>query len=68
MLKRIYRPVKRPQPASLYDQEFGAESIMKPGYAGTDAAKVQKEIADDVANGIGAITSREAGHLRSRNR
>ena len=39
-------------------------SIMEPGYAGTDAQKVKKEIQKDVSEGQGAMTSREAGALQ----
>ena len=39
-------------------------SIMKPGFAGTDAQKVKQEIQKDVSEGQGAITSREAGAMR----
>ena len=36
-------------------------SMMKPGFAGTDAQKVKQEIQKDVSEGQGAMTSREAG-------
>ncbi|WP_428911790.1 hypothetical protein [Niallia sp. Krafla_26] len=39
-------------------------SIMKPGFAGTDAQKVKKQIQKDVSEGQGAMTSREAGAMR----
>ena len=39
-------------------------SIMKPGFAGTDAQKVKQEIQKDVSEGQGAMTSREAGAMR----
>jgi hypothetical protein len=39
------------------------DSIMKPGFAGTDAQKVKKQIQKDVAAGQGAMTSREAGSM-----
>ncbi|CAI9395928.1 hypothetical protein ACTQ5K_11160 [Niallia sp. Sow4_A1] len=39
-------------------------SIMKPDFAGTDAQKVKQEIQKDVKAGDGAMTSREAGHMR----
>ena len=39
-------------------------SIMKPGFAGTDAQKVKQEIQKDVSEGEGAMTSREAGAMR----
>ena len=39
-------------------------SMMKPGFAGTDAQKVKQEIQKDVSAGQGAMTSREAGALR----
>jgi hypothetical protein len=38
-------------------------SIMKPEFAGTDAQKVKQEIQQDVSEGQGAITSREAGSM-----
>ena len=38
-------------------------SIMKPGFAGTDAQKVKQEIQKDVSEGQGAMTSREAGAM-----
>jgi hypothetical protein len=39
-------------------------SMMKPGFAGTDAQKVKQEIQKDVSEGQGAMTSREAGSMR----
>ena len=36
-------------------------SMMKPGFAGTEAQKVKQEIQKDVSEGQGAMTSREAG-------
>jgi len=39
-------------------------SIMKPDFAGTDSKKVKQEIQKDVKAGDGAMTSREAGHMR----
>ncbi|AZV41596.1 hypothetical protein [Peribacillus asahii] len=39
-------------------------SIMKSGFAGTDAQKVKQEIQKDVSEGQGAMTSREAGAMR----
>lgn len=78
MQKRIYTPaqyvLKRQQSIAQqpFDQEFSSipdqASIMESGYAGTDPAEVQQEIASDVARGVGAMTSREAGHLRFRSR
>ena len=78
MQKRIYRPVQQVRSRQQLitqqplDQEFGSipdlASIMKPRYAGTNPAEVQQEIASDVAQGVGAITSREAGHMRFRSR
>ncbi|SEM55773.1 hypothetical protein SAMN05192533_103351 [Mesobacillus persicus] len=41
-----------------------ADSIMTPGYAGTDAQKVKQEIQKDVREGDGAMTSREAGSMQ----
>ena len=40
------------------------DSMMKPGFAGTDAQKVKQEIQKDVSEGQGAMTSREAGAMR----
>ncbi|GIN90071.1 hypothetical protein J6TS1_02810 [Siminovitchia terrae] len=39
-------------------------SRTKPGFAGTDAKKVNQEIQKDVSEGQGAMTSREAGAMR----
>jgi len=39
-------------------------SIMKPNFAETDAQKVKQEIQNDVGEGQGAMTSREAGAMR----
>ncbi|MDA1876777.1 hypothetical protein PDL05_23980 [Bacillus cereus group sp. BY112LC] len=39
-------------------------SIMKPNFAETDAKKVKQEIQNDVREGQGAMTSREAGAMR----
>ncbi|MGG1397500.1 hypothetical protein ABE288_06645 [Bacillus salipaludis] len=39
-------------------------SIMKPEFAGTDAQKVKQEIQNDVNQGEGSMTSREAGAMR----
>ena len=38
-------------------------SMMKPGFAGTDAQKVKQEIQKDVNEGQGAMTFREAGAM-----
>ncbi|MFS0638395.1 hypothetical protein AB1K84_21065 [Mesobacillus foraminis] len=38
-------------------------SVMKPGFAGTDPQKVRQEIKKDVSEGQGAMTSREAGAM-----
>jgi hypothetical protein len=48
------------------DQEIkeNLDSIMKPEFAGTDAQKVKQEIQKDVSEGLGAMTSREAGAMR----
>ncbi|RPJ98348.1 hypothetical protein [Priestia endophytica] len=40
------------------------DSIMKPGFSGTDAQKVKQEIQKDVSEGQGAMTSQEAGAMR----
>ena len=39
-------------------------SIMKPEFSGTNAHKVKQEIQKDVSEGLGAMTSREAGAMR----
>ena len=39
-------------------------SMMKPGFAGTEAQKVKQEIQKDVSEGQGTMTSREAGAMR----
>ncbi|MFF2449097.1 hypothetical protein ACFVSW_18705 [Neobacillus sp. NPDC058068] len=39
-------------------------STMKPEFSGTDAQKVKQEIQNDVSQGQGAMTSREAGAMR----
>ncbi|WP_197482162.1 hypothetical protein [Oceanobacillus sp. Castelsardo] len=40
------------------------KSSMKPGFAGTDAKKVKQQIQQDLSEGQGAMTSREAGAMR----
>lgn len=45
-------------------ENLGSGSIMKPGFAGTDAQKIKQEIRKDVSEGQGAMTSREAGAMR----
>jgi hypothetical protein len=39
-------------------------SVLKPEFAGTNAQKVKQEIQNDVSEGQGAMTSREAGGMR----
>ncbi|WP_169891219.1 hypothetical protein [Litchfieldia alkalitelluris] len=39
-------------------------SIMKPGFAGTDPQKVKQDIQKDVSEGLGSMTSREAGSMQ----
>ncbi|MFP3390206.1 hypothetical protein [Brevibacillus sp. SIMBA_040] len=39
-------------------------SVLNPEFAGTDAQKVKQEIEKDLSQGIGAMTSREAGAMR----
>lgn len=39
-------------------------SSVKPGFAGTDSKKVKQEIQQDLSEGQGAMTSREAGAMR----
>jgi len=41
-----------------------SSSVMKPGYAGTNPQKVKQEIQKDESEGIGDMTSREAGSMR----
>ncbi|WP_170959885.1 hypothetical protein [Bacillus cereus] len=41
-----------------------SDAIMKPNFAETDAQKVKQEIQNDVREGQGAMTSREAGAMR----
>lgn len=41
-----------------------SSSIMKSNFAETDAQKVKQEIQNDVREGQGAMTSREAGAMR----
>lgn len=38
-------------------------ALIKPGIAGTEPQKVKEEIQKDVSEGIGAMTSREAGAM-----
>ncbi|MBS4207099.1 hypothetical protein [Bacillus sp. FJAT-50079] len=45
-------------------QNVNSGSMMKSGFAGTDAQKVKQEIKKDVSQGQGAMTSREAGAMR----
>ncbi|MEW9052724.1 MAG: hypothetical protein AB2392_16295 [Neobacillus sp.] len=40
------------------------DSIIEPGFAGTDAQKVKQEFRKDVNQGKGAMTSREAGSMQ----
>lgn len=46
------------------NQQAKDNSILKPGFAGTDPQKVKQEIQKDVSEGQGAMTSREAGAMR----
>ena len=39
-------------------------SSLKPEFAGTDAKKVKQQIQQDISEGQGAMTSREAGAMR----
>lgn len=39
-------------------------SIMKPEFAGSDPQKVKQQIQNDVSQGLGAMTSREAGAMQ----
>lgn len=39
-------------------------SITEPGFSVTDPQKVKQQIKKDVAAGVGAMTSREAGAMR----
>lgn len=39
------------------------DAIMTPKVAGTDPQKVKQEIQNDVSQGQGAMTSREAGAM-----
>ncbi|MBZ4223568.1 hypothetical protein [Bacillus wiedmannii] len=41
-----------------------SSSIVKPNFADTDAQKVKQQIQNDVREGRGAMTSREAGAMR----
>lgn len=41
-----------------------SDSVMQPGYSGTDAEQVKQQIQRDIAAGQGAMTSREAGSMR----
>ncbi|HDR8066572.1 TPA: hypothetical protein QCY66_005615 [Bacillus cereus] len=41
-----------------------SSSIMKLNFAETDAKKVKQQIQNDVREGQGAMTSREAGAMR----
>ena len=51
--------MKQNQPA-----KENLDSMLQPGFAGTDAQKVKQEIQKDVSEGQGAMTSREAGSMR----
>jgi hypothetical protein len=46
------------------DQQAKRNLGSKPGFAGTDAKKVKQEIQQDISEGQGAMTSREAGAMR----
>jgi len=49
----------------MQQDQKNADSTMKPKFsAGTNAQKVKQEIKQDVMNGQGAMTSREAGAMR----
>ncbi|SHS42628.1 Uncharacterised protein [Mycobacteroides abscessus subsp. abscessus] len=41
-----------------------AKAVTNPEFAGTDAQKVKDEIKNDVRQGKGAMTSREAGSMQ----
>ncbi|MGI8384027.1 hypothetical protein [Robertmurraya sp. P23] len=45
-------------------QNQQSKAIMRPESAGTDAQKVKEEIQEDVRQGKGAMTSREAGAMQ----
>lgn len=53
--------MKKDQPSK---QKLDSNSVVKSGFACTDAQKVKKEIKKDVNRGQGAMTSREAGSMR----
>ncbi|MBX0358374.1 hypothetical protein [Halobacillus sp. Nhm2S1] len=44
--------------------EQNPNSMVEPGHSGTDPNKVKQEIQKDVSEGIGAMTSREAGSMK----
>ncbi|RCW63730.1 hypothetical protein [Saliterribacillus persicus] len=43
------------------ENEGSSNSFPKQSFSGTDSQKVKKQIENDVKNGQGAMTSREAG-------
>jgi hypothetical protein len=59
MIKQLLRRIYMQQ-----NQQSKDNSILKPGFAGTDPQKVKQEIQKDVNEGQGAMTSREAGAMR----
>jgi hypothetical protein len=44
------------------------QTMFQPGFAGTDPKDVREEIQQDVQNGIGAMTAKEAGSHREDNK
>lgn len=49
---------------TFMQQNQQAKAVIKPEFAGTDAQKVKEEIKNDVRQGKGAMTSREAGAMQ----
>jgi hypothetical protein len=45
-------------------QNQQSKAVTKPEFAGTDAQKVKEEIKNDVRQGKGSMTSREAGAMQ----
>lgn len=73
MRKRMVRPAQQVRKQRFSKQnhleEFssipGTHFTLKRASASTDASKVRQDIAADIARGEGAMTAREAGHMRS---
>lgn len=70
MKNKIHQPSPDRSPSKLQSEKpsktSNADFVLKQGYAGTKPAEIREQIASDEARGEGAMTAREAGHMRNR--